>query len=70
MAGADTVASALTSVFACLLARPDIYATLEAEIDRFFPEGSDLLDTTNHREMVYLNAVMYVVRVSPSIRVN
>ena len=58
IAGADTTASALTSIFACLLAHPDVYATLQDEVDRFFPPGADACATAHHKEMSYLNAVM------------
>ena len=58
IAGADTTASALTSVFACLLGHPAAYATLQAEVDRFYPPDADACATEHHKEMTYLNAVM------------
>ena len=58
IAGADTTASALMSVFACLLAHPDAYAKLQKEVDRFLPPGVDACATEYHKEMPYLNAVM------------
>ena len=58
IAGADTTASALTSVFACLLAHPGAYAKLQTEVDRFYPLGADACATAHHKEMSYLNAVM------------
>ena len=58
IAGADTTASALTSVFACLLAHPGAYAELQKEVDRFYPPGADACATEYHKEMPYLNAVM------------
>ena len=36
IAGADTTASALTSVFACLLAHPAAYAELQKEVDLYW----------------------------------
>ena len=58
IAGADTTASALTMLIFCLLAHPDVYARLQAEVDRFYPPGEDPLATQHHREMPYLNACM------------
>ena len=60
VAGADTVASALTSIFACLLGNQEAYNLLEKEVDKFYPPGSDALDTRFHRDMEYLIAVMCV----------
>lgn len=57
-AGVDTVASALASIFACLLAHTDAYAQLEAEVDKFYPPEQDVRDPTFHKEMAYLDAVM------------
>lgn len=59
IAGADTVSSALASLFSCLLEHPQVYAKLQAEIDQFYPPGEDALSTKHHKEMLYLNAVMY-----------
>ena len=61
IAGADTTASTLTSVFSCLLGNRDAYDKLEAEVDRFFPPGEDALSTKHHKDMHYLTAVMYVI---------
>lgn len=56
VAGADTVSSTLTSVFACLLAYPEVYEKLQEEVDKFYPPGEAL--HTKHQEMHYLTAVM------------
>ena len=56
--GADTVSGALTSVFFCLMANPKTYEKLQAEVDHYYPAGADVLDTTWHREMKYMDAVM------------
>ena len=64
VAGADTVASALTSLFTCLLAHPDALARLEAEVCAFFPprgdggDDTEVLDQKRHGEMPWLNACM------------
>ena len=60
VAGADTTASALASIFACILSSPSAYDALQAEVDRFYPKDADVFDITRQREMKYLNAVMYV----------
>ena len=59
VAGSDTSSSAITSVFHCLLSHPEAYAALQEEVDRFYPQGEDVCNTANHREMHYLTAVMY-----------
>ena len=59
VAGSDTSSSAITSVFHCLLSHPEAYAALQDEVDRFYPQGEDVCNTANHREMHYLTAVMY-----------
>ena len=58
VAGSDTTSSALTSIFACILANPECYATLQDEIDKFYPERADPFVTNHHRNMLYLDAVM------------
>ena len=44
----------------CLLRNPAAYRRLQAEVDKFYPPGSDALDTRFHRDMEYLIAVMCV----------
>ena len=58
IAGADTTSIALTSITYCLLAHPDVYERLQAEIDKFYPAGENALDPKHHRDMPYLTAVM------------
>ena len=58
VAGADTVSSCLTSLFACLLTHPDKLELLRAEIDMRYPAGEDPEDSIHHRDMHYLHAVM------------
>ncbi|PIL25991.1 cytochrome P450 [Ganoderma sinense ZZ0214-1] len=58
IAGSDTVASALTSLFFCLLTNPRTYDTLQKEVDRYYPPGEDAYTSEFHREMPYLHAVM------------
>ena len=36
LAGSNTTASALTSLFFCLLIRPDTYASSQEEVDKFY----------------------------------
>ena len=59
VAGADTTASALTSLFACLLSRPDAYARLQEEVDMLYPRGVDPLAPGPNKETgPFLTAVM------------
>ncbi|TFK79340.1 high nitrogen upregulated cytochrome P450 monooxygenase 2, partial [Polyporus arcularius HHB13444] len=68
VAGADTVSSAMTSIFHCLLTHPETYRRLQEEADQFYPLGEDACDSRPHREMTYLQAVIYeAVRLYPPI---
>lgn len=58
IAGADTAASALSSLFFFLLSNPNYYVQLQEEIELHFPPGTDPLDTKTHTEMMFLNACM------------
>jgi hypothetical protein len=58
IAGADTAASALSSLFFFLLSHPKYYEQLQQEVDYHFPPGADPLDTRSHAEMKFLNACM------------
>ena len=60
IAGADTVTSTLTSLFALLRAHPAAYARLEAEVDGVLPPGEDPVKAGSEKEMVWLNACMCV----------
>ena len=57
-AGSDTTASALTSLFLCLLTHPGTYASLQDEVDKFYTKDEDSLVTKHHQDMVYLHAVV------------
>lgn len=59
VAGADTTSSALSSLFFSLVTHRDVYDRLQAEVDRFYPQGENTGDTKHHRDMHYLTAVMY-----------
>ena len=61
VAGSDTTATILSSLFWALLSHPTAYRRLQAEIDRYYPPGEDALSTAYHPEMQYLNAVMWAV---------
>ncbi|RPD53820.1 high nitrogen upregulated cytochrome P450 monooxygenase 2 [Lentinus tigrinus ALCF2SS1-6] len=72
VAGADTTSSALSSLFYCLLTNPETYKRLQAEVDRFYPTGaredSDVFNTKDHRDMHWLNAVIYeTLRLFPPV---
>ncbi|KAI0755286.1 high nitrogen upregulated cytochrome P450 monooxygenase 2 [Daedaleopsis nitida] len=68
VAGADTTSGALTSLFYCILTHPEVYAKLQAEIDKYYPPGEDALSTKHHRDMPYLTAVINeTMRVYPPV---
>ncbi|KAF8207255.1 cytochrome P450 [Mycena galopus ATCC 62051] len=56
IAGADTTASALSSLFFLLLSYPKYYDQLQEEIDSHFPPGADPLGTSIYADMKFLNA--------------
>ncbi|KAI0682151.1 high nitrogen upregulated cytochrome P450 monooxygenase 2 [Cerioporus squamosus] len=68
VAGADTVSSAMTSIFYCLLTHPETYRRLQEEVDRFYPLGEDAFNPKHHRDMIYLQAVIHeAIRLYPPI---
>ena len=60
IAGADTTASAMSSLLYFLLADEQCMRRVQDEVDRVYPEGEDPLDSSKHGELKYLNACMYV----------
>ena len=58
VAGSDTTSSVLSNAFYFLLSRPDIYKKLQAEVDKYYPSGSDALDPKYYSEMSFMEAVM------------
>ncbi|KAI1787968.1 cytochrome P450 [Ganoderma leucocontextum] len=58
-AASETSSGAIISIFHCLLANPEAYAALQEEVDRFYPQGADACNTTHHRDMHYLTAVIH-----------
>ena len=61
VAGSDTTATTLGSIFYYILTHRDTYERLQAEVDTMFPPGEgDPLEPGKLAEMPYLNAVMYV----------
>jgi len=68
VAGSDTTATTLSSVFWCLMSHPTAYRRLQAEVDKYMPPGENALDTTHHPHMHYLNAVINeVLRLFPPV---
>jgi hypothetical protein len=64
IAGADTTASALSSLFFFLLSHPKYYEKLQEEVDSHFALGVDPLETSSHADMKFLNACMLVYLLS------
>ncbi|KAI1783893.1 high nitrogen upregulated cytochrome P450 monooxygenase 2 [Ganoderma leucocontextum] len=58
VAGTETTAIGLTCLFYGILTQPEIYAALEAEVDRFCHGSQAAVDTSHHHEMHYLEAVI------------
>lgn len=58
IAGSDTTSSLMTSLFYFLLNNPEYYATLQAEIDRVFPQGENALDVSKHPNLPFLSACL------------
>ncbi|TFK80149.1 cytochrome P450, partial [Polyporus arcularius HHB13444] len=58
IAGADTTSSAILSVIFCLATHPQACAKLQAEVDKYFPAGEDVLSAPDFKEMHYLSAVI------------
>ncbi|KAM5536736.1 hypothetical protein V8D89_009575 [Ganoderma adspersum] len=67
VAGSDTVASTLTSLFACLFEHPEMYERLQEEVDKYYPPG-EALHTKHHRDMHYLTGVVNeTLRIFPAV---
>ncbi|KAI0688704.1 cytochrome P450 [Cytidiella melzeri] len=58
IAGSDTTATVLASLFWCLLTHPDVYKRLRDEVDTFYPPEEDSTSPRHHSQMVYLEAVI------------
>ncbi|KAF9223441.1 cytochrome P450 [Gyrodon lividus] len=58
VAGSDTTATTLSSLFWALLDNPTAYRRLQEEIDHYYPPGEDALSTAHHQQMNYLSAVI------------
>ncbi|KAJ7444864.1 cytochrome P450 [Mycena latifolia] len=71
IAGSDTAASALSSLFFLLLFHPKYYNKLQEEIDSHFPAGADPLDTSSHADTRFLNAcINETLRLHPPVPTN
>jgi len=67
VAGSDTIATVITSLFYYLLANPVTYKRLQAEVDKFFGPGESVTLGFMH-EMPYLEAcINEALRISPPI---
>ncbi|THG99327.1 hypothetical protein EW026_g3001 [Hermanssonia centrifuga] len=68
VAGSDTTASVLSNIFWCLLSHPEVYKRLQQEVDQYYPQQEDALDTTHHTKMFYLEAVINeALRLYPAV---
>lgn len=62
VAGSDTTAGVTTMILYSLMRNPSAYKRLQAEVDSFYPRGENSLDPQHHKNMYYLDAVVYVLR--------
>lgn len=63
IAGADTTATAISSLFYLLLSHPEKLEKLRREIDEVYPRDEDesvVLESGRHGRLGYLNACLYV----------
>ncbi|KAL0574599.1 hypothetical protein V5O48_007366, partial [Marasmius crinis-equi] len=60
MAGSDTTSTALRNFFYLILAHPECYKQLQAEIDSVYPPEADAMDSSKHGSLQYLNACIFV----------
>lgn len=68
VAGSDTTALVLTCLFFSLMRNPEVYARLQAEVDKFYPPGENALDPRHQKDMPYLEAVINeTLRMYPAV---
>jgi len=68
IAGSDTTASALSSLFFLLLSNRDCYDRLQAEIDDLFPPGENAMDTSKYANMPFLSScINETLRLHPPV---
>ncbi|TCD61208.1 hypothetical protein EIP91_008776 [Steccherinum ochraceum] len=58
VAGAGTAVAAVCCALYFLLRYPEAYKKVQEEIDKFYPQGEDALNTRHFPDMVYLDAVV------------
>lgn len=66
VAGSDTTGTALANALANLLANPEMYEKLRAELSQIIPKDVDIPDAGALIECEYLNAVMCAACTSSS----
>ncbi|KAJ7065627.1 high nitrogen upregulated cytochrome P450 monooxygenase 2 [Mycena amicta] len=59
IAGSDTSAIALASFIWCMLTNPDIYASVQAEVDSVYPDADAIYSSDKHGELKLLNACFH-----------
>lgn len=57
-AGADTTARAITFLLFLLLDNPSCMDRVRAEIEKIFPKGESVLDTSKYASLTFLEACM------------
>ncbi|KAL4246842.1 Cytochrome P450 superfamily protein [Abortiporus biennis] len=68
VAGSDTTSNALTVALYFLLKNQDAYRRLQAEVDKFYPQGEDPLDSKHYKDMEFLEAVINeTLRMYPAV---
>ena len=71
IAGSDTTATTLGTIFYCLLTNPDSMKRLQEELDSVFPpKGGCPVEARKLAELPYLNAVMCVMQVLKTMAVS
>nr|GAT50699.1 predicted protein [Mycena chlorophos] len=59
VAGSDTSSGALNAFMYCVLTHPGIYARVQAEVDRVYPDPDTLFDSEKHEELNLLRACFH-----------